>query len=87
MKALMAMFAAGAVAFGMGTAALADDDDVSDEDWAKIQAALTEAQCEVDRRNVEKEDDGYELDDVFCADGQFDVDMDANFKITEKTAE
>lgn len=76
---------AAALAFGTGTAALAED--VSEDEVAKIMAALAEIQCEMDPDNIEKEDDGYELDDVFCADGQFDVKMDADFNVTEKNAD
>lgn len=76
---------AAALAFGAGTAALADD--LSEEESAKIMAVLADMQCEVDEDDIEKEDDGYELDDVFCADGQFDVKMDADFNVTEKNAE
>lgn len=48
---------------------------------------LAEMKCEMDEADIEKEDDGYELDDVFCADGQFDIDLDENFEVTNKRAE
>ena len=83
---LTAILAAGGLVFGLATApAMADD--VTEEEAAKIMAALAEIQCEMDEDDIEKEDDGYELDDVFCADGQFDIDMDAEFNVTEKNAD
>ncbi len=76
---------AAAMAFGAGNVALADD--ASDEEIARITAALAEIQCEMDPDEIDKEDGSYALDDVFCADGQFDVKMDADFNVTEKNAE
>ena len=61
--------------------------DVSDEEVAKIMAALAEIQCEMDEDEIEREDDGYELDDVFCADGQFDMSLDADFNVIDRKAE
>lgn len=76
---------AAALAFGAGSPSFADD--VSDEEIAKITAVLAEMQCEMDPDEIDKEDGGYALDDVFCADGQFDVKMDADFNVTEKNSE
>lgn len=53
----------------------------------KIQAMLTEMQCEVDAENIEADDAGYELDDVFCADGQYDMDLDKDLKVVAKNKE
>ncbi|WP_075217364.1 PepSY domain-containing protein [Mongoliimonas terrestris] len=53
----------------------------------KIQAMLTEMQCEVDAENVEADGEGYELDDVFCADGQYDMNLDANLAVVDKKKE
>ncbi|MEM7188983.1 MAG: PepSY domain-containing protein [Pseudomonadota bacterium] len=80
-------FAIAAIAALGLSAGAAMADDLSDDEAAKILAALAEAQCEMDTDDVEKEDDGYELDDVFCADGQFDMKMDLEFNITEKNAD
>ena len=41
----------------------------------------------MDENEIEKADDGYELDDVFCADGQFDVRLDAEFNVIDRKAE
>ena len=69
-------------------AAPAFADEVSADEVAKINALLAEMQCEMDDDDIEKEDDGYELDDVICADGgQFDIELDAEFNVVEKRAE
>lgn len=62
-------------------------EDVTAEEVTKINALLAEMQCEMDEDDIEKEDDGYELDDVFCSDGQYDIDLDANFEVTNKKKE
>lgn len=53
----------------------------------KIQAMLTEMKCEVEAENIEAAAAGYELDDVFCADGQYDMDLDKDLKVTAKNKE
>jgi len=40
---------------------------------------------EVHPADIEKEDDGYVLRDVFCADGQFEIRLDAMFRVIAKT--
>lgn len=82
---LATLAVASVFAVGLGHAALADD--VTQEEQAKIMAVLAEMQCEMDEDDIEKEDDGYELDDVFCSDGQYDIDLDADFNVTNKKAE
>lgn len=54
---------------------------------ARIDAALTAMNCEVDHDNVEMEGDTYDLDDVICADGQYDMKLDASFEVTERRKE
>jgi len=76
-----------AVLFLSGPAvSFADDDDGEKVDKAtveKIMAMLKEMKCEMDPKDIEKEDDGYELDDVFCEGGkQFDIKLDKNLKET-----
>ena len=69
----------------IGGPAIADD--VSAEEIEKINALLADMQCEMDEDDIEKEDDGYELDDVFCSDGQYDIDLNASFEVTNKKKE
>jgi pectin methylesterase-like acyl-CoA thioesterase len=61
--------------------------EVSEETVAKILANLGKMQCEVDPENIEADGDGYELDDVFCADGQYDMDLNAALDVVEKRKE
>ena len=44
-------------------------------------------QCEVDPANVEVDDGNFDLDDVICADGQYDIKLDANYAVTEERKE
>ena len=63
-------------------------DDVTDPAVIEqINTLLSGMQCEVDPSNIETDDGGYELDDVFCADGQYDIDLDAEMNVTEKRKE
>ena len=43
--------------------------------------------CEVDPSDIEAEADGYELDDVFCTDGQYDMEMNAALEVTSRRKE
>ncbi|MFD1914411.1 PepSY domain-containing protein [Halodurantibacterium flavum] len=66
--------------------ALADTPDA--ETVERINAMLAEMQCEIDPEDIELEDDGtYDLDDVMCADGQYDMKLDADLNVTERRAE
>ena len=53
----------------------------------RINALLAEMQCEMDEDDIEKEGDGFDLDDVLCVDGQYDIKLDADYNIVEKRAE
>ena len=59
----------------------------SDEEQQRIDAALAAMQCEVDPRNVEVEPGGFVLDDVICADGQYDMVLDKAFEVRERRKE
>jgi hypothetical protein len=43
--------------------------------------------CTVESTNIETEGGGYEADDVVCEDGQYDVYLSGDFKITNKVKE
>ena len=86
MKKLILM----AMLTGFAMPALADDDDekATAEQIAKIDEALAAVSCEVDPDNIEVEDDGsFDLDDVICADGQYDVKLNADFTEKERRKE
>ncbi len=52
-----------------------------------IQDMLKAMQCEVDPANIEADGHGFELDDVFCADGQYDMDLNADLTVADKRKE
>lgn len=66
-------------------AALADDDDVSKEAQAKIEAVLKEAGCS--GGEIEKKKYGYKVEEAECGEDEYDIKLDAEFKITEKEKE
>lgn len=58
------------------------------EQVTAIDAALAAMTCEVDSDNIEVEDDGtFDLDDVICADGQYDVKLNADYTEKERRKE
>jgi hypothetical protein len=59
----------------------------SEEQQAKIDEVLANMQCEVDPANVEVEGGNFDLDDVICADGQYDIVLDAGYAVTERRKE
>lgn len=75
-----------AAALALSPAAVSAQE-VPAETATKIQAVLAEMQCEVDPANIEPSGEGFELDDVFCADGQYDMDVDKDLKVVGKTKE
>lgn len=78
-----------ALVAGFAMPALADDDEkATAEQIAKIDEVLAAVSCEVDPDNIEVEDDGsFDLDDVICADGQYDVKLNADFTEKERRKE
>ena len=80
---LAAMALAGAVA---GMPALADDK-ATPEQLTQIDAALAAMNCEVDHDNVEVEAGVFDLDDVICADGQYDVKLDSAYTVVDRRKE
>ncbi|HRO12468.1 PepSY domain-containing protein [Amaricoccus sp.] len=78
------IIAAAALAF-VPFAALAEGP--SEEQMAKIDEVLAAKSCEVDPANVEVEDGAFDLDDVMCADGQYDIKLDASYAVTEERKE
>lgn len=61
--------------------------EASEAEVAKVDAVLAAMQCEVDPANIEVDDGGFDLDDVICADGQYDIKLDAGYKVTEQRKE
>ena len=86
MKGLRSICLAGSLLLLAGGPATASDDPTAEE-IERINALLAEMQCEMDDDDIEKEDGGFELDDVLCVDGQYDIELDADFNVVEKRAE
>lgn len=61
--------------------------EVATDKQKAIQDMLKTMQCEVDPANIEASGEGFELDDVFCADGQYDMDLNADLSVAEKRKE
>ncbi len=59
----------------------------SEAQMAKIDAVLTAKSCEVDPANVEVGEGGFDLDDVMCASGQYDMKLDADYTVREERKE
>ncbi|MFT4150371.1 MAG: PepSY domain-containing protein [Paracoccaceae bacterium] len=71
---------------GFAMPALADDE-ATPEQVAAIDKALEAMTCEVAADNIEVEDGIFDLDDVQCADGQYDIKLNADYTVKEKRKE
>lgn len=80
------ILAAATLAFAFAAAPSMAEDEVSDEQMKKIEEMLASMRCEV-TGEIEVEDDEIELDDVICAGGQFDFEMNEELHITGARAE
>jgi hypothetical protein len=78
-----------ALAFAAGTAGLAiADDKPSDDEAAKIKAAIEEWGCSGGTYEKETEGTGvFEAEDVKCKPGQYDFRLDKDFKVFVITAD
>ena len=52
-----------------------------------VQKAIKAAGCTVEDSDIMAKVDGYKADDVECKDGQYDMSLDKDFKITGKEKE
>lgn len=57
------------------------------EQLARIDEVLAAKKCEVDPANVEVEDGQFDLDDVICESGQYDILLDAEFNVVKERKE
>lgn len=76
-------FLSAVLAFPLGVSA----EEVPADKQAAILDMLKTMQCEVDPANIEADDGGFELDDVFCADGQYDMKLNADLTVADKRKE
>ena len=86
---LATLLTAAILAFGVNTAAHADEVPASAEETKSIVAALEAMGCKgYDEIEKEMKKDGgyhFEIDDTVCADGQYDVKFDKDFKMMSKS--
>jgi hypothetical protein len=59
----------------------------SEEQMARIDETLAAMRCEVDPAEVDVDEGVFDLDDVICADGQYDIKLDANYAVIEQRKE
>lgn len=52
-----------------------------------VQTAIKAAGCTVEDSDISAKGEGYKADDVECKDGNYDVSLDKDFKITGKEKE
>lgn len=69
----------------LGAPAMAQE--ASEEQMTRIDEVLAGMKCEVDPASVEVEDGTFDLDDVICADGQYDIKLDANYAVADQRKE
>ena len=79
----MVLAAAGTIA---STSALLADTPVTPAEAEKIKATLEAWGCAGGKMEKETEGSGYfEVDDAKCRDGQYDIKLDKDFKVTSMT--
>jgi hypothetical protein len=52
-----------------------------------VEAAIKALGCTVEESDITAKGDGYKADDVECKDGQYNMTLDKDFKITGKEKE
>jgi uncharacterized protein YoxC len=62
-------------------------DAVTEDQVMGVQKTIKGMECTVEDTAIETEGSGYEADDVICKDGQYDVYLDKDFKVTKKVKE
>jgi hypothetical protein len=60
---------------------------LTEEQVEGVQTAIKAAGCTVDDSDITAKGDGYKADDVECQDGNYDMTLDKDFKITDKEKE
>lgn len=70
---------AAAALLALPLAASAQDAEVPEETVTEIMTMLEGMNCQMAASDIEPEEGGgYELDDVMCEDGQYDIELDAD---------
>ena len=74
-----------ALAFAAATSAYAGA--LTEQQVEGVQKAVKAMECTVDDSDIKAKGDGYVADDVECKDGNYDMTLDKDFKVTEKEKE
>lgn len=75
----------GLFVLGLSIPAALAGDDVSKEAETKVMSALKAAGCS--GGEIEKKKYGYKVEEAVCGEDEYDIKLDANFKITDKDKE
>lgn len=67
--------------------AIVAQDSVTVQELSRIEAVMAELNCRIDPGRVLKQGNEFVLNDVFCADGQFDIRLDGQFRVIAKRVE
>ena len=79
------LIAASAIALVAATSAYAAA--LTEKQVEGVETAIKAIGCTVEETDITAKGDGYKADDVECKDGQFDMLLDKDFKITKKDKE
>ncbi|MFC3101898.1 PepSY domain-containing protein [Altererythrobacter lauratis] len=63
-----------------------DDQPITAEERARVMAAIAAAGC-TNPDSIERDDNGYDVDNAKCEGGVYDIDLDKAFNITERDRE
>ena len=79
------LIAASAIALLAATSAYAAA--LTEKHVEGVETAIKAIGCTVEETDITAKGDGYKADDVECQDGNYDVTLDKDFKITDKEKE
>ena len=63
------------------------EDELSGQELSKIDAVLASLNCRANTEMIEKQGNQYVIRDVFCADGQYSIQLNALFEVVVKRTE
>ena len=76
-----------ALTLGLAVATSAYAGALTEQQVEGVQKAIKAEGCTVEDSDIMAKGDGYKADDVECKDGQYDMMLDKDFKITNKEKE
>jgi hypothetical protein len=76
-----------ALTLGFAVATSAYAGALTEQQVEGVQKAIKAEGCTVEDSDIMAKGDGYKADDVECKDGQYDMMLDKDFKITNKEKE